>query len=193
MFLPSCGPLRPGEFLAAMGTNLFLPMDGDRTLPFGLLSIRDPKTGFSNARHQSAKTDMADMLRIVELFLGPLESRQRLGPYSGNTLRSRFATNGVKPLELASGGLLLGSCRPWTMATCCKGLGRWANRKMMDIYVQEVTALVYLKRVPEQSKKHVFLIADFILLRCCTKQQFSPKLVFLRAHGMFYFVCERDE
>jgi hypothetical protein len=122
MFLPSCGPLRPGEFLAAMGTNLLLPMDGDRTLPFGLLSIRDPKTGFSNARHQSAKIDMADMLRIVELFLGPLESLQRLGPYSGNTLRSRFATNGVKPLELASGGLLLGSCRPWRMATCCKGL-----------------------------------------------------------------------
>ena len=39
--------------------------------------------------------------------------------------------------------------------------GRWANRKMMDIYVQEVTALVYLKRVPEQTKKHVFLIADY--------------------------------
>lgn len=38
--------------------------------------------------------------------------------------------------------------------------GRWANRKMMGIYVQEVTALVYLKRVPEQTKKHVFLIAS---------------------------------
>ena len=30
--------------------------------------------------------------------------------------------------------------------------GRWANRKMMDIYVQEVSALLYLKKVAEATK-----------------------------------------
>ena len=64
------GLLRPGEMLAATRADLLLPSDGDRTLPFGLLSIRDPKTRFFTARHQSAKIDMPDMLRIVEMFFG---------------------------------------------------------------------------------------------------------------------------
>lgn len=72
------GLLRPGDLLAATRADLLLPSDGDETLPFGLLSIRDPKTRVSNARHQTAKLDMPDMLRIIELFLGPLPPHQRL-------------------------------------------------------------------------------------------------------------------
>jgi len=171
------GLLRPGELLSAYRSDLLLPSDGDKILPFGLLAIRDPKTRFSNARHQSAKLDMADMLKIIELFLSPLQGHQRLWPYSGSTLRSRFhailqalqlpldTVNGVRPLELAS---VRAGAATWVMQTTESGdllqrRGRWANRRMMDIYVQEVTALVYLKRVPEHTKNHVLMVSDSFL------------------------------
>ena len=38
--------------------------------------------------------------------------------------------------------------------------GRWANRKMMDIYVQEVTAQLYLQKVPPESKQTVLQVAS---------------------------------
>eukprot|EP00435_Cladocopium_sp_Y103_P060225 s990_g22.t1 len=154
------GLLRPGELLAATRADLLLPQDGDFTVPFGLLAIRDPKTRFSNARHQSAKIDMPDMLRVVELFFGSLQPHQRLWPFSGQTLRTRFhqvlsalklplvTLDGVRPMELSS---IRAGAATWIMQTTesadlLQRRGRWANRKMMDIYVQEVTALVYLKK-----------------------------------------------
>eukprot|EP00435_Cladocopium_sp_Y103_P047077 s582_g13.t1 len=124
------GLLRPGELLAASRADLLLPSDGDMTISFGLLSIKDPKTRFSNARHQSAKLDMEDMLAVIEMFLGPLKSHQRLWPYSGNTLRNRLRavlaalqlplTNagGLRPLELAS--IRAGSAT-WLMQTVESG------------------------------------------------------------------------
>jgi hypothetical protein len=66
------GLLRPGELLAATRSDLLLPSDGDKTLPFGLLATKDPKTRFSSARHQSAKIDMPDLLRVIEAFFGSL-------------------------------------------------------------------------------------------------------------------------
>ena len=38
--------------------------------------------------------------------------------------------------------------------------GRWANRKMMDIYVQEITALMCLQRVPPSNKDLVTTVAS---------------------------------
>eukprot|EP00435_Cladocopium_sp_Y103_P013722 s2211_g3.t1 len=168
------GLLRPGELLAATRADLLLPQDGDFTVPFGLLAIRDPKTRFSNARHQSAKIDMPDMLKVVELFFGSLQPHQRLWPFSGQTLRTRFhqvlsalklplvTIDGVRPMELSS---IRAGAATWIMQTTesadlLQRRGRWANRKMMDIYVQEVTALVYLKKVPLEAKNMVLLVAD---------------------------------
>ena len=37
--------------------------------------------------------------------------------------------------------------------------GRWANRKMMEIYVQEVSSILYLKKVPDDVRHHVLQIA----------------------------------
>eukprot|EP00435_Cladocopium_sp_Y103_P059653 s1616_g21.t1 len=145
------GLLRPGELLAATRGDLLLPSDGDCTLPFGLLSVRDPKTRYTSARHQSAKIDMPDMLKIAELFYGPLKAHQRPWPYSGSTLRNRFHQvlaalklplepyNGLRPLELAS---IRAGAATWIISMLESGdllqrRGRWANRRMMDIYVQE--------------------------------------------------------
>lgn len=168
------GLLRPGELLAALRSDLLLPSGGDRTMPFGLLAIRDPKTRYSHARHQSVKIDMADMLAVVEMSLAPLQGHQRLWPMSGSTLRARLrsilkaldlpTTSGgpVRPLELPS--IRAGSAT-WIMATTespdlLQRRGRWANRRMMDIYVQEITAMIYLQRVPEATKDKVLQVAS---------------------------------
>eukprot|EP00435_Cladocopium_sp_Y103_P012322 s1186_g3.t1 len=171
------GLLRPGELLAAKRGDFLLPCDGDQTIPFGLLAINEPKTRFSAARHQSSKIDAPDLLRVVELFLGPLQPHQKLWPLSGGTLRSRFRSvlsalklplttfNGARPLELAS--IRAGSAT-WLIQVLENGdllqrRGRWANRRMMEIYVQEMSALLYLRRVPLETNELVLSIASSFL------------------------------
>eukprot|EP00438_Fugacium_kawagutii_P032989 Skav223990 [mRNA] locus=scaffold6785:46494:53610:+ [translate_table: standard] len=168
------GLLRPGELLAANRKDLLLPSDGDRTLPFGLLAIRDPKTRTSQARHQTAKLDMADMLQVIEISLSQLQAHQKLWPFSGSTLRQRFKTilkaldlptqhdGSVRALELAS--VRAGSAT-WIMQTTespdlLQRRGRWANRKMMDIYVQEISAVIYLQQIAPATKDKVLGIAS---------------------------------
>ena len=41
--------------------------------------------------------------------------------------------------------------------------GRWANRKMMDIYVQEVQSLIYLKKISETARRRVFTLSSVFL------------------------------
>ena len=86
------GLLRPGELCAALRSDLLLPDDLGGALPFCLLSIKEPKTRFSNARHQSAKVDSGDLLLLIRLAFKRLTSEQRLWPYSPQTLRTRLKT-----------------------------------------------------------------------------------------------------
>ena len=165
--------LRPGEALSAERRDFLLPSDGGGTLPFALQSKKDPKTRYKHARHQSVKVDMADMLFLCELAFARLRPHQRLWPMSGQALRQRFQSildslhlpklsyNGVRPLELAS---IRAGAATWIASTTENGellqrRGRWANRRMMDVYVQEVTALVYLKQVPPQARETVLQVA----------------------------------
>eukprot|EP00438_Fugacium_kawagutii_P026376 Skav206097 [mRNA] locus=scaffold2150:279958:280638:- [translate_table: standard] len=185
------GLLRPGEVLLAARGDLLLPSDGDYTVPFGLLAIRDPKSRFSHARHQSVKIDMADMLAVVEMSLSPLQPHQKLWPLSGSTLRSRLksvlhalslptkAQDGIRPLELAS--IRAGSAT-WIMQTTespdlLQRRGRWANRKMMDIYVQEISALVYLQKVPKPTKDLVVQISSSFPAVLARAQQYTDAQV----------------
>lgn len=105
---------------------------------------------------------------------------------SGSTLRNRLKsilnalglptepTNGMKPLELAS--IRAGSAT-WIMQTTesldfLQRRGRWANRKMMDIYVQELTAMIYLQRVHPAAKEKVIKIASAFPEVLARAQQF---------------------
>ena len=70
--------------------------------------------------------------------------------------------NGARALELAS---IRAGAATWIIQRIESGdllqrRGRWANRKMMDIYIQEVSALMYLMRVPVSSKNKVLTVAD---------------------------------
>lgn len=108
------GLLRPGELLASTREELLLPSDVGNTTSFALLSIREPKSRFTNARHQSAKIDIPDLLRVCELAFSKLAPGQRLWPHSGQTFRNRFKTvltalslpmtpsNGIRALDPGS-------------------------------------------------------------------------------------------
>ncbi len=84
------GLLRPGELTNATRGDLLLPDDVQSRMPFCLLAIKEPKTRFSNARHQSAKVDVPDLLQVIRLAFLDLSDSSFLWPYSAQTLRLRL-------------------------------------------------------------------------------------------------------
>ena len=180
------GLLRIGEVLTAKRSDLTLPKDIDFAASFALLSIGEPKTRFRAARHQSVKVDHPDILEVLDLCYGRLPPSSRLWPFSGQTLRSRFRQlcgalrlpsspgAGRPHLELAS---LRAGGASWMMlvsedAERIRRRGRWLNSRVMEIYVQEVTALQFMPvqidetkfriRVALESYKQVLQTASFL-------------------------------
>jgi hypothetical protein len=167
--------LRVGEFLQATRGELLLPCDTNYTNSFALLSLREPKTRFTAARHQSAKLDIPDLLHVVHLAFGKLHPSQKLWPKSGQTLRLRFK---FVLLELGIGhnvrlngkSLDLGSLRPggatWILQQTEDGeltrrRGRWVNQRVMELYIQEVSCFQFLSAIPQKARNKVFALCDF--------------------------------
>lgn len=71
---------RAGELFAASRADLLLPRDVDNTVCFGLLSIQEPKTRRTGAKHQSAKLDIPDLLAVVDFCFGHLPPAAKLWP-----------------------------------------------------------------------------------------------------------------
>ena len=169
--------LRPGELLALTRADVLLPRDCDRGISFGLVSIKEAKTRFSHARLQSAKLDIEDLLAVVDLCFGELQPHQRLWPQSGSTLRARFKSllraldifplpgSTVKELDL--GSLRAGGATYILQQTengeLLRRRGRWANHKMMEIYVQELASVVFLQALPPKSREKIFSTARIFL------------------------------
>eukprot|EP00435_Cladocopium_sp_Y103_P051633 s1074_g16.t1 len=160
---------RIGEVLAAQRQNLVLPADIGGSIYFALLEIQEPKTRFRTARHQAARIDQPQLLKVVEIAFQALLPHQRLWPQSAQTMRARFQSlldaNGVgsMPQDIKR-GLDLGSLRAggasWLLLTSedselTRRRGRWINTKIMEIYVQEVGALQFLPRLKDDVKSLV--------------------------------------
>eukprot|EP00435_Cladocopium_sp_Y103_P027343 s4606_g6.t1 len=139
--------LRPGEFLHAKRRDLMLPADVGYTQQFALLSIPEPKTRFTVARHQCAKLDVPDMLDVVVLAFRKFLMDQPLWEMSNQTFRVRFrqilqcvgvgsALPGMAkvcdPGSLRAGGAtwLLQSCEDFEFV---RRRGRWATTKAMCV------------------------------------------------------------
>lgn len=167
--LSFAGLLRPGELLKSTRADLLLPLDCGNTISYGMLAIREPKSRFTNARHQSVKIDIPDLLEVVELTLGSLAPCQKLWPHSGQTFRSRFKAilealslpaspqGTLRPLD--PGSLRAGGATYIIQTTecgeLCRRRGRWANYKMMEIYVQELSSLLYLRKISVLAQRKV--------------------------------------
>ena len=165
--------LRTSEMTHALRSDLLLPSDTFFTNKFALLALREPKTRFVSARHQSAKLDIPDLLSLVETAFHHLEGHQRLWPFSDQTLRHRFSDI-LKVLHLDSASLKcsktldLGSLRPggatWMMQTCedselVRRRGRWLNQRVMEIYIQEISSMQLLLYLSKSQRDLIFSIA----------------------------------
>ena len=167
------GLLRPGEFLSGIRRDLLIPADIDNSIDFVVFTIQDPKTRFTQARHQSSKIDSPDLVDVIQTVFGRLGPHQRLWPMSGQTFRTRFrsvlaalklptTTEGsLKPLD--PGSLRAGGASFLLLSTedseLVRRRGRWSNHRMMEIYVQELTALTYSKHLHPTTLKTVAEVA----------------------------------
>ena len=165
------GLLRIGEILQAKRQHLLMPQDIGYTIDYLLFSIEEPKTRHRGARHQSVKVDQPDIIHIVTLGFANLRPHEKLWQASGQTLRVRFrqlcAALGVpsspgpgRPhLELAS---LRAGGATWMMlvsedADLVRRRGRWLTHRIMEIYVQEVSALQFYPGLDAATKHNVML------------------------------------
>ena len=163
------GITRTGEVTAALRKNLVLPADLHSSVNFALLEINEPKTRFRAARHQAARVDQPQLLRVLEIAFERLVPEQKLWPWSPQTLRGRFQkllkANHLHnlPADIKK-GLDLGSLRAggasWLLLTTedselTRRRGRWLNCKVMEVYVQEISALQFLPRLDEGARGQI--------------------------------------
>lgn len=163
------GLTRIGEALGAFRWQLVLPRDIEYTADYALLQINEPKTRYRAARHQVAKIDQPQLMAVLDVAFGRLGQKQPLWPYSGQTMRLRFqkllSANGLDKLPKSiSRGLDLGSLRAggasWLMAVTdnpdlTRRRGRWITNKVMEIYVQEISAVQFIPNLPQASKRQI--------------------------------------
>lgn len=162
--------LRPGEMISALRKDLLFPKDVGGTITFALLAIHEPKTRNVAARHQAARLDIPDLLFLVQGVFFKLHKHQRSWPSSGQTLRTRFKSilHGLGLTAMGSGDdkpLDLGSMRAggatWLLETTENGnlvqrRGRWISEKVMALYIQELTANIFLAKLTSPMKKRIF-------------------------------------
>jgi len=185
--------LRAGEAIGAVRKQILLPSDVGGSINFCLVSIMEPKTRHVAARHQAAKLDIPDLLQLVEVVFSKMQPEQRLWPHSGQTLRQRLAiglpvnrTKSSKPLDLGS---LRAGGATWALtmtedAELTRRRGRWISAKIMEIYIQELTATTFLNSLDTEVKDRVLFLAK--LSRTCSNNQSSfTKLESHRMPGDF--------
>ena len=61
------GLARIGEVFSASRSELVLPSDVDFTVDYVLMSVKEPKTCFTAARHQAVRVDQPQLMRVIEL------------------------------------------------------------------------------------------------------------------------------
>ena len=163
------GLTRIGEVLQATRQSLILPEDVGWTVQFALLQISEPKTRFRSARHQVARLDQPQLLKVVQYAFSRLGPMQKLWPASPQTMRSRFQ----RLLESLSLDKLpgdigrkidLGSLRAggasWLLlvsedSELTRRRGRWITTKVMEIYIQEAWAIQFLSRLPSSVREQL--------------------------------------
>ena len=158
--------LRIGEVFQAIRKDLILLGDVGDTVAYILLKIKEPKTRFRAARHQSGKLEQPDLIEVVQLGLSHLKPHERLWNSSGATLRSRLTKileklklpvkNGQVPKTLTLASLRPGGAT-WLIshtesAELVKRRGRWISYKTMECYLQEVSATMYLSEIDAESE-----------------------------------------
>ena len=166
--------LRPGELFALRRLNLLFPKDAGFSIPHLLVSLMEPKTRFTTARHQSTRLDIPDLLEVVTMVFQNLPPHYPLWPFSPQTFRNRFRAvlealslpvAHTPTLKRLDPGSLRAGGATWIMQITDNGelvrrRGRWQNYRIMEVYIQEVSSLLYLQKITVQSRKKILLAAQ---------------------------------
>ncbi|CAE7944072.1 swnK, partial [Symbiodinium necroappetens] len=152
------GLARIGEIFAAFRCDLVLPSDIQYTVDYILLAVREPKTRNTAARHQALRLDQPQLMRVVELAFKSRHRCQKLWQYAPGTFRSRFsklveAFENMKPLDLGS---MRAGGATWLLHATENGefvrrRGRWLNARIMEIYIQEVSSVLFLSKLQDHT------------------------------------------
>jgi hypothetical protein len=151
-----------------------LPQDVGYTSCSIFLRVKEPKTRFKAARHQMSKLDAEDLVQLVSLAFGSKRADEKLWPFSGQLLRTRFRqilreiglpydSNGInRGLDL--GSLRGGGATYLLMLTedseLVRRRGRWIAPRTMEVYLQEIAATVYFPQLPSALKARVLALAS---------------------------------
>ena len=163
------GIMRIGEVLQASRADLILPQDQAPGFDFILLRIKEPKTRGRHARHQAARIDQSDVVALVSAVYGPMAPSEALWPFSAATLRKRFNALLAAldlPTEKKAGAqpFTLGSLRPGgatfllfasESSELVRRRGRWLSSRVMEIYLQEVLACTYVKKLDPKVREKI--------------------------------------
>lgn len=164
---------RIGEVLQARRSDLVLPQDVCYTSSSIFLRVREPKTRFKAARHQVAKLDYSDLVEYISTALGGLRPADKLWPFSGQLLRTRFkqilqaiglqggSTKAARGLDLGSlraGGAthLLMICEDSELV---RRRGRWLAPRTMECYLQEAGSTQFFPLLPSDLKTKITALA----------------------------------
>ena len=165
--------LRPGEIFSLRRLNLLFPEDSGFSIQYVLVSLQEPKTRFTTARHQSTRLDAPDLVRVAWLSFGKLLPNQFVWPYSPQTFRNRFRsvleklmlpTTHSPGLKCLDPGSMRAGGATWLMQVTDDGelvrrRGRWQNQRIMEVYIQEVSSVLYLQQIRADAKRLVFQVA----------------------------------
>ena len=165
------GLLRIGEAVQARRADLILPQDVLGLQSFILLRIQEPKTRLRMARHQAAKVEPEDLVRLITLAFGSTSPSEQLWQKSSQTLRRRLDSVLERLGVIARRGeraIDLGSFRPGGAthllqltedSELVRRRGRWASHRVMEIYLQEIASIVFLPNQPLQVRERVLSCA----------------------------------
>eukprot|EP00438_Fugacium_kawagutii_P033672 Skav204069 [mRNA] locus=scaffold3:515457:529911:- [translate_table: standard] len=134
----------------------------------------EPKTRGRGARHQSAKIEPEDLVRLISAVFRRHSPSQKLWPLSSQTLRRRFnqlltglglpvtAVDGQRPYDLGSlrpGGAthMLNRTEDCTLV---QRRGRWLSYKVMTIYLQEVAVATAVPRMRPEVRAKIQNLAE---------------------------------
>ena len=148
-----------------------------------------------------------DLLQFVELSFASYQPHQRLWPYSGQTLRLRLRcllkavglptvrVGDAKPLDLGS---LRAGGATWALsmtedAELIRRRGRWISAKTMEIYIQELSAALFLTTLDPQVRKNILMLASLFPVLLQKSQSFCNFKDFAKRLEILFTTLEMEE
>ena len=160
--------------MAAKRRDLVLPSDGVPGRSFALLQIPMPKTRGVAAKHQAARIDPGDVVKLISSVFGRFEQDQPLWGLSTASLRKRFMTLQSSlglPIKktVSETPYDLSSLRPggathllhrFEDAEFVRRRGRWLSARVCEVYLQEIAVSTYSTRLTAETQQKIQKLAD---------------------------------